>query len=493
MSIRLSLAIPFLATLLAAVAAAQPVFQASRPVTGPDSFYGFTVCDVDADGDLDVATACPTASDQLRIFANDGTGQFTMTQGVTRTDWLNDITHGDIDGDGDLDLVVIHARFFYSMVVYANDGTGTFTEIADIPLDGLVTDVQLADLDGDGALDAVMGIWDNPVIEVRMGDGSGGFEAPTNYAVDSRSFTVTIEDLDQNGSLDVAAATYGEYPKDGNVWVFWNDGTGSLPTSTALPASNGAWGVKAADLDGDGLTDLLATSRNDEILTFHRNLGGQSFAPKTIIDAGPSILEAALLDLESDGDLDLCVPAAFIDKVRFAVNDGNAQFALNLIVNGMSLQTGAEAADLDGDGAQDVVVMSLTEIVWYRNATHQFWMDRGQGLAGSHGVPALLGRGAVTPGSLLTVELEGALENSFAALFVGFADLSAPFRGGVLVPQPTLILPFGTGVDGSILLGGSLPADLPPGTEVYFQYWIADAAGPAGFAASNALRAASTP
>jgi len=33
-----------------------------------------------------------------------------------------------------------------------------------------------------------------------------------------------------------------------------------------------------------------------------------------------------------------------------------------------------------------------------------------------------------------------------------------------------------------------MPGGLPPSFSLYFQYWINDAAGPVGFAASNALR-----
>ena len=60
--------------------------------------------------------------------------------------------------------------------------------------------------------------------------------------------------------------------------------------------------------------------------------------------------------------------------------------------------------------------------------------------------------------------------------------------GGTLVPDPGPIKAFGTGADG-VQFGVTLPADVPPGMDLYLQYWVQDPGATFGFAASNALHA----
>jgi Transglutaminase-like superfamily/Transglutaminase family len=118
------------------------------------------------------------------------------------------------------------------------------------------------------------------------------------------------------------------------------------------------------------------------------------------------------------------------------------------------------------------------------------WTDLGQGLAGVDGVPLLFGDGPLLPGSAGAITLEGAAPLAPCTLLVGFVPGSVPFKGGVLVPFPiALNVPLGLDPYGNSLLPWtSWPAGLPSGAGFLLQAWLADAAGPQGFAASNALR-----
>jgi hypothetical protein len=120
------------------------------------------------------------------------------------------------------------------------------------------------------------------------------------------------------------------------------------------------------------------------------------------------------------------------------------------------------------------------------------WQELGHGLAGTFGEPTLVGLGTLAPGSFYTLSMVDAAQFAPAWLILGFAQLGAPFKGGVLVPDPAppaALLLFDTGPNGRIILSGSWPAGLPSGLTFFMQYWIVDAAGPAGFAATNALSA----
>ena len=90
--------------------------------------------------------------------------------------------------------------------------------------------------------------------------------------------------------------------------------------------------------------------------------------------------------------------------------------------------------------------------------------------------------------SLVVFALTDALPGASAVLFVGLADLFAPLKGGVLVPDPLVTVP-GLPVDGSgeLVLRLSLSLSAPLGLDLFFQHWILDPRATQGLAASNGL------
>ncbi len=116
------------------------------------------------------------------------------------------------------------------------------------------------------------------------------------------------------------------------------------------------------------------------------------------------------------------------------------------------------------------------------------WVDLGAALAGTAGEPVLAGTGDLVADQPMSITLDGALPSASLTLVVGFSQVLLPFKGGLLVPSPDLIVAgLATGPTGSLTLGATWPTGVPAGFELVLQAWIADPAGPAGFAASNGL------
>jgi hypothetical protein len=117
------------------------------------------------------------------------------------------------------------------------------------------------------------------------------------------------------------------------------------------------------------------------------------------------------------------------------------------------------------------------------------WSALGNGLAGIAGVPVLTGSGTLVAGSPTTLAIEDAKPLALAGFIVGFAQINVPFKGGTLVPSPDVIVT-GLPLDGAgaLTLPFAWPAGLPSGFAMYYQVWLPDAAGIAGFAATNGLR-----
>lgn len=117
------------------------------------------------------------------------------------------------------------------------------------------------------------------------------------------------------------------------------------------------------------------------------------------------------------------------------------------------------------------------------------WSSVGPGLSGSAGVPQLSGSGTLIGDTRAELTLTAALAGANATLVFGYAELGLPFKGGVLGPTPDVLL-FGlpVGPGGDLPLSTSWPAGTPSDVAAFYQYWIADPAGAAGFSASNTLR-----
>ena len=116
------------------------------------------------------------------------------------------------------------------------------------------------------------------------------------------------------------------------------------------------------------------------------------------------------------------------------------------------------------------------------------WTDLGQSLAGSDGDPWLFGAGSLAAGTPVSLKLSDAQPGAVTGLVIGGSALNAPFKGGTLVPAP-LVLVSGVPVSaiGEVELTANWPSGTPSGFGLYFQWWISDVAGPAGWAASNAV------
>jgi hypothetical protein len=118
------------------------------------------------------------------------------------------------------------------------------------------------------------------------------------------------------------------------------------------------------------------------------------------------------------------------------------------------------------------------------------WEDLGSGLVGTNGEPILTGTGTLAAGEPFDVAVSNMLPASTAWLVLGYAELNAPLKGGVLVPDPSPpgdLFPFPTGA-GDVSFPGVWPLDVPVGFGLWLQAWVTDPGGPKGMAASNALK-----
>jgi hypothetical protein len=167
--------------------------------------------------------------------------------------------------------------------------------------------------------------------------------------------------------------------------AWYENGGGSQPAFTPHVITWNAddvAGVYAADLDGDGDLDALSASRSDNKIAWYENEGGSppAFASHHLIttDAdGAYGVHAA--DLDGDGDLDVLSASIDDGGVAWYENDGSSPpaFDAHEITTGADSAAWVHAADLDGDGDLDVVSASSHDdsVDWYENRGGQFALD----------------------------------------------------------------------------------------------------------------------
>ncbi len=205
-------------------------------------------------------------------------------------------------------------------------------------------------------------------------------------------------DLDRDGDLDLLLAHAG-----GLAWLDnLRQGRFADRTAAAGLAAAGSPGevltVASADLDQDGLPDLIAAPAAGG-LRFLRNEGGKFTAwdlASGLAGAPPPVVRAlATPDLDNDGRVDLAVAG---DSGVAALSRRGSGFEAIPLTGGPPRATALEAADLDGDGDLDLLAAGPSGLHRLDNQggnTNHWLAVRLQGLAKGNSKNNLFGVGSV--------------------------------------------------------------------------------------------------
>jgi len=193
-------------------------------------------------------------------------------------------------------------------------------------------------------------------LKVYLSTGAGTFAAPTYVADGDNPIYVASADLNGDGLPDVVSASFF----DGALAVFFNDKSspGTLNTPLVL-TSPGASQVAIGDMNHDGLPDLVSADYG--VSLFVQTSPGTFAAPISLYSGGANWV--AVGDLNGDGALDVALTDSVGVKVLMHTGAASATTyaapvevftqTANANVVGANL---IAIADVNGDGANDLVI-----------------------------------------------------------------------------------------------------------------------------------------
>jgi hypothetical protein len=276
----------------------------------------------------------------------------------------------DLDGDGDRDAAISDCPFNFGaipgrIVVLMNDGDGLFGEpifvnnAGDCPVhaDG-------ADFDGDGDRDLIVADRCGDAVVLLINKGDGTFEPGVSFTVGNEPCSLGVADLNADGLPDVV--TFNQSSKDLSV-LFGTTGGGFDPeqrTAKLTLSNNGEFPFPGpfftlADVDGDGDIDVAAPAGSGVALVLNDGHGTLNAGAKL-----PAIISAFAVtagDFDGDSDVDLASSTLDTDHVSVFINRGAGTFDPAVGYDAhwphhpmvMSLPS-ITAADFDGDGHDDL-------------------------------------------------------------------------------------------------------------------------------------------
>ena len=355
------------------------------PATTSDGCY---IADFNKDGRNDLL--CATYGDlnaSLQVLFGNGDGTFqaaiatALPPSPSNSSNAGVYAVGDFNNDGVPDAIVVYPYDAKSYVLLG-DGSGSFrTPIPFISFGENPIPPILVDLNGDGKLDIFFTIGNSVVL--GNGDGTFGPMIYSSYA--SNYDTCVLHDMDGDGRPDAICGFYGLGPtsSDGvrgaEQIIFHGNGDGTFNTASPLAykvfnnASDYSTGqgrysypVAIADVNGDGIPDVLAAS-SDGLAVL---LGGPNLtfsAPQNFALAGNSHgynpfsrYTHTITDIDGDGVPDVTMAGPNGIFIAYGQHDGTYLSAPEYEV--AEEINYASFADFNGDGIIDVAASGDTSL-----------------------------------------------------------------------------------------------------------------------------------
>ncbi|MEJ2221800.1 MAG: FG-GAP-like repeat-containing protein, partial [Desulfobacterales bacterium] len=323
------------------------------------------------------------------------------TKGHTDAGYVNFV---DVSGDGRADLIMRSS--YGSFYVYLSAGDGNFAE----PVETLasrgsndVGHVNFADLNNDGRVDLIKhSAYGSFYAYLSTGEGrfADPIETTTNRGLNGTG-DVTFADFNGDGFSDlIKCSTYGNF----YVYLSTGDGRFAEPVETHTTKGSSDHGhIHYADINGDGRTDLIKRSYYNYLYVYLSTGGGRFADPvETLTTRGSSNNGYTnFADINGDGLTDLIRHSAYgYFYVYFSSGDGNFSEPVETRITSGSTNPGyVHFVEVNSDGFGDLVLRTPTGRIYT-------YLSNGDGTF-DNPVELILLQGASDPGYVHFADIRG--------------------------------------------------------------------------------------
>jgi hypothetical protein len=263
-----------------------------------------------------------------------------------------DLAVGDWNGDAMSDLVVLECTTGGegNIVAMVSTGGGHFEKTQSWA--GAKVQLVAADVNLDGKTDFVTSARGSAQVRTYLGNGNGKFQAPLSMAPSFDSYDLELADLNGDGLPDLVGASGGP------VWSMLGKGDGTFKDQV-FRGSSVLTGIElaVADLNGDDHLDVAVVDASGGHLGVGLGTGTGAFTDGQQVALGTrQAIWVAAGRVTSDGNADI-VAGLDNDSTATALLRGHGDGTLSAPTTWVTGAAGLTVADFTQDGRQDLLTL----------------------------------------------------------------------------------------------------------------------------------------
>ena len=334
------------------------------------------VIDLDSDGDLDVVGGSEvTPNSQSRGIAwwrNNGGNPISWTRFTVDAgfDHVMSVEVCDLDDDGFSDIIATSWNL-HQIAWWKNPGNPQSNWTKSIILSDFINahDAKCGDFNSDGESE-VAGVSSGGEVAVCFKEGPSSSD--WGYNILSGTFrggkAIFIHDIDNDGDDDLMGIA-----ADANRITWWENQQGQPINWLSHPVDHsfsGGSSLDLVDMNGDGLTDVIATSWKSNTLAYWicQDLANNQWQKTQVSNQLDVAVNTRVCDLDMDGDIDIVAVGKIPGELAIYLND-NFSWSKQTLKLGFEGGSALSVIDLDGDGDMDIVsgASALGRLLWWEN------------------------------------------------------------------------------------------------------------------------------
>ena len=187
--------------------------------------------------------------------------------------------------------------------------------------------------------------------------GAATFNAKTDLSGVSAAADVVLADINNDGMQDIVATDDTE----NTVSVMLGLGNGQFHSRITTTVGTNATAIAVGDINNDGKIDVVTADTGTTTASILLGNGDGTFQARTTVTVGATPSDIQLGDFNNDGNLDLITSNSGTTTASIALGDGNGGFAVATNVTVGNAPGRIAIGDFNGDGNLDFVTSDISD------------------------------------------------------------------------------------------------------------------------------------